>query len=68
VKIASNSELAARKPGWIDFDAGEVLTGGFDQATESLLARMVAIASGEATAAERGGQREIAIWKRGVTL
>jgi altronate hydrolase len=68
VKIASNSELAARKPGWIDFDAGEVLTGGFDQATESLLARMVAIASGEATAAERGGEREIAIWKRGVTL
>ena len=68
VKIASNSQLAARKPGWIDFDAGEVLSGGFDQATESLLARMVAIASGEPTAAERGGEREIAIWKRGVTL
>lgn len=68
VKIASNSELAARKPGWIDFDAGEVLSRGFDEATDSLLARMTAIASGEPTAAERGGQREIAIWKRGVTL
>ena len=68
VKIASNAQLAARKPGWIDFDAGEVLTGGFEQATESLLAVMSSIASGEATAAERGGQREIAIWKRGVTL
>jgi altronate hydrolase len=68
VKIASNSELAGRKPGWIDFDAGEVLTHGFDAATSSLLGRMVAIASGESTAAERSGEREIAIWKRGVTL
>ncbi|WP_420138973.1 UxaA family hydrolase, partial [Sphingomonas sp.] len=25
IKIASNSDLAARKPGWIDFDAGQVL-------------------------------------------
>jgi altronate hydrolase len=68
VKIASNSELAARKPGWIDFDAGEVLAHGFEEATDSLLARMTGIASGDPTAAERGGQREIAIWKRGVTL
>lgn len=68
VKIASNGELAARKPGWIDFDAGVVLHRGFDEAAEALLVRMVAIAGGEATAAERGGEREIAIWKRGVTL
>jgi altronate hydrolase len=68
VKIASNSELAARKKGWIDFDAGQVLTGGIDPAAEALLERIVAIASGEETAAERGGEREIAIWKRGVTL
>jgi altronate hydrolase len=68
VKIASNSELAARKPGWIDFDAGEVLTSGFDRVADELMTRMLAIASGEETAAERGGQREIAIWKRGVTL
>ena len=68
VKIASNSALAARKKGWIDFDAGEVLARGFDGAAEGLLARIVAIASGETTAAERNGEREIAIWKRGVTL
>lgn len=68
VKIASNSELAARKPGWIDFDAGAVLSGGVEAAAEALTARLLAIASGEETAAERGGQREIAIWKRGVTL
>ena len=31
-------------------------------------ATIVAIASGRETAAERNGEREIAIWKRGVTL
>ncbi|UZK66342.1 UxaA family hydrolase [Sphingomonas sp. M1-B02] len=68
LKIASNSELAARKPGWIDYDAGQVLTEGFDAAEESLIDRIVAIASGAETAAERNGEREIAFWKRGVTL
>lgn len=68
VKIASNSDLAARKPGWIDFDAGSVLDDGFEAAEEALLDRVLAIASGEASAAERNGEREIAIWKRGVTL
>jgi len=68
VKIASNSALAARKRGWIDFDAGAVLADGFDGAADSLLDRIAAIASGETTAAERNGEREIAIWKRGVTL
>jgi altronate hydrolase len=68
VKIASNSALAARKRGWIDFDAGAVLTAGFDAATDALMERIVAVAGGETTAAERNGEREIAIWKRGVTL
>ncbi|WP_333571781.1 UxaA family hydrolase [Sphingomonas sp.] len=68
VKIASNSDLAARKPGWIDFDAGQVLAESMNEARDALLDRIVAIASGEPTAAERNGEREIAIWKRGVTL
>ncbi|HLL29555.1 MAG TPA: altronate dehydratase family protein [Allosphingosinicella sp.] len=68
VKIASNPELAARKPGWIDFDAGRVLSDGIDPVAEALAERIAAFASGEATAAERNGEREIAIWKRGVTL
>ncbi|WP_084582682.1 UxaA family hydrolase [Sphingomonas azotifigens] len=68
IKIASNSDLAARKPGWIDFDAGQVLAEGMDAAAATLLDRIVAIASGTPTAAERNGEREIAIWKRGVTL
>ncbi|HEX8301765.1 altronate dehydratase family protein [Sphingomonas sp.] len=68
VKIASNSDLAARKPGWIDFDAGQVLDGGMDAATQALLGTIAEVASGRQTAAERNGEREIAIWKRGVTL
>jgi len=68
VKIASNSDLAARKPGWIDFDAGQVLAESMDDAAGSLLGAIVGIASGTPTAAERNGEREIAIWKRGVTL
>jgi altronate hydrolase len=68
IKIASNTALAQRKPGWIDFDAGQVLADGFEAAERALLDRIVAIASGATTAAERNGEREIAIWKRGVTL
>ncbi|MBO9712219.1 UxaA family hydrolase [Sphingomonas sp.] len=68
IKIASNSDLAARKPGWIDFDAGQVLDQGMEETADALLAKVCAVASGEETAAERNGEREIAIWKRGVTL
>jgi altronate hydrolase len=68
IKIASNSDLAARKPGWIDFDAGRVLEDGMEPVADALLDTIRAIASGKETAAERNGEREIAIWKRGVTL
>jgi altronate hydrolase len=68
IKIASNSDLARRKPGWIDFDAGQVLEDGFEPAADALLDEIRAVASGRETAAERNDEREIAIWKRGVTL
>lgn len=68
LKIASNAALAAAKPHWIDFDASLALTEGPDAADAAFLARICAVASGEPCAAERAGQRAIAIWKRGVTL
>ena len=68
VKIASNHELAQRKPGWIDFDAGDVLDRGMEPTAEDLLRLVCEVASGRETAAERNDEREIAIWKRGVTL
>ncbi len=68
LKIASNSDLAARKAGWIDFDAGTVLEAGFDSAADALLGLIAATASGAATRAEKNEERDIAIWKSGVTL
>ena len=68
VKIASNSALAQRKANWIDFDAGQVLEGGMTPTADRLLETILRFASGEPTASERNGEREIAVWKRGVTL
>lgn len=68
LKVASNHALAEAKPHWIDFDASLALRQGNAAADAAFLERIVAIASGEKCAAERGGQRAIAIWKRGVTL
>jgi altronate hydrolase len=69
LKIASNSRLALVKPRWIDFDAGALLSGQTqDEATEALMDLVVETASGRPTRAELNGEREIAIWKTGVTL
>jgi altronate hydrolase len=69
LKIASNTALAERKPRWIDFDAGVVLSGAeMDAAGEALMDLVLATASGQPTRAEANGEREIALWKRGVTL
>ncbi len=68
VKVASNQALAEAKPHWIDFDASLALREGLDTAGQAFAACLAAIASGVPTAAERAGQRAIAIWKRGVTL
>jgi altronate hydrolase len=69
LKIATNSPLAQRKPHWIDFDAGVLLTGtSHADAGAALIDLVVATASGQPTCAERNGERGIAIWKTGVTL
>jgi altronate hydrolase len=68
VKVASNSSLAALKSNWIDFDAGRLLTEPEPAIIDDFCRAMLDVASGAATAAERGGHRAIAIWKRGVTL
>lgn len=68
LKIASNSELAERKTGWIDFDAGRVIDAGFGAASDALLDLIATTASGAPTKAERNEERDIAIWKSGVTL
>jgi altronate hydrolase len=68
MKISSNHGLARAKPHWIDFDAAQVLDDGEEVTDSAFLRQILAVASGEPCAAERHGQRAIAIWKRGVTL
>jgi altronate hydrolase len=69
LKISSNSALAQNKPHWIDFDAGRVLAGeNADAITDEFLELIIATASGQQAKNEINEQREIAIWKDGVTL
>jgi len=68
LKIATNSPLAQRKSGWIDFDAGRVLTEPRETVSTAMLDLVLATASGRPTRAELNGEREIALWKTGVTL
>jgi altronate hydrolase len=71
LKIASNSELATKKPHWIDFDAGPALAGqaAFQTLCRELLGLVCQTASGQYQACnEIGGYRSIAIFKNGVTL
>jgi altronate hydrolase len=68
LKISSNSPLAQNKPHWIDFDAGRMLTGDPDALTQEFMRLIVEVASGRAACNELNEEREIAIWKDGVTL
>jgi altronate hydrolase len=71
VKISTNSSLAERKPGWVDFSAGPIAEGtaDMDTLTDELFDLVLDIASGrKRTKSETNGYREIAIWKDGVTL
>ena len=70
IKIASNSDIAARKPHWIDFNAGSLLDGtSMDTLADNLFDFVLDVASGrKLTRNEEHDYREIAIWKEGVTL
>lgn len=65
IKIASNDNIATKKPHWIDFSAY-----GFDKQAKAdeLLKLIKRVADGELTKNEIHGNREIAIFKDGVTL
>ncbi len=69
LKVATNSSLAQRKSGWIDFNAGQLLSGtAMPDAAQALFSLVLDTASGKETKAEQNGYREIAIFKSGVTL
>lgn len=61
IKISTNTKLADKKAGWIDFDA----QSGKD---DNLFNLIIETANGKETQNEINGYREIAIFKDGVTL
>ena len=65
LKIASNNNIAAKKPHWIDFSAYGF---GKDKIADELLSLIRETANGKETNNEKCGSREIAIFKDGVTL
>lgn len=69
MKVSTNSGLYAKKPGWIDFNAGVIAEG---ESMESVAKRfteyVISVANGELVNNEKNGYHEIAIFKTGVTL
>ncbi len=70
LKVSTNSDLARRKPQWIDFDAGVLLEDlPMDELLQRFIAYIIEVASGhQQTTAEHHGNAEFAIFKTGVTL
>ena len=70
LKVSTNSDLARRKPQWIDFDAGVLLDGTtMPELLQRFIAYIINVCSGkEQTTAEAHGNAEFAIFKNGVTL
>ena len=69
VKISTNSNLAKKKSGWIDFNAG-VLVEDQDMNTtaQALFDYVISVANGEKVCSEKAGLQDMAIFKKGVTL
>ncbi|MDE6498194.1 MAG: UxaA family hydrolase, partial [Muribaculaceae bacterium] len=69
LKISTNTALATKKRGWIDFDAGTLADDEQPaQALARLVRKVLASASGTRLRHEEAGAKEIAIFKTGVTL
>lgn len=69
MKVATNPSLAAQKPNWIDFNAGQLLEGkGMNDLLNEFIDKILSVASGEKARNEINGYREISIFKNGVTL
>jgi altronate hydrolase len=70
MKLSTNSVLANGMSDIIDFDCGAIVSGGktLEETGEAILARVIAVASGEKTKAELLRQDDFIPWKRGVSL
>ncbi|MGS6332235.1 altronate dehydratase, partial [Enterobacter asburiae] len=69
VKLATNSELAAKKKHWIDFDAVNLIHGkGMPQLLTQFVNSILEFANRRHTCNEKNDFRHLAIFKSGVTL
>jgi len=69
VKISTNTALAGKKSGWIDFNAGVLLEDkSMAEVSEALFDYVIEVASGRKVCAEKNGYHDMAIFKQGVTL
>ncbi|MEI6207203.1 MAG: UxaA family hydrolase [Desulfuromonadales bacterium] len=70
IKISSTTDLFERMPDDIDFDAGMVLNSqdagvSIEKTGTLLLERIISVASGERTCAERNRQQQFQVWTAG---
>ncbi len=69
IKIATNSAMASKKSGWIDFNAGRMVEGASkEELADELFGLVLDVASGKKVKAEEAGFHDMAIFKQGVTL
>ena len=66
LKVATNSTLAQRKPGWIDFDAGALLDEPMAGVTQAFIDLVLQTAGGQPALNETHRMQQIAIFKDGV--
>ncbi|MCL2654033.1 MAG: UxaA family hydrolase, partial [Propionibacteriaceae bacterium] len=67
LKIATNTGLAQRKPGWIDFDAGVLLAEPMANVAPAFTDLVLQTAGGRPARNETSRMQQIAIFKDGVT-
>lgn len=70
LKVATNSDLARRKPQWMDFNAGTIVSQAepMDTILQRFIACVMDVVGGQPTRAEQAHIHDMAIWKDGVTL
>lgn len=69
IKVSSNNGLYEKKPGWIDFNAGEMINGADPEfLTDKFMELIISTASGKKAKNEINSYREISIFKDGVIM
>lgn len=69
IKISSNTSLYHKKNNWIDFDTGISLNEKtLSECGNDLFEKVISVATGEKIKSEAASYRDMAIFKKGVTL